>query len=41
MRLKSATYLPKFSAIYVKFLDKHNLTLHDLSSAAWMMRGMI
>ena len=41
MRLKSATYRPKFSAISVKFFDKHSLTLQDLSSAAWIIKGMI
>ena len=35
------TSLPKFAAIKVKFLDKQILTLQDLSSAAWMMSGMM
>lgn len=41
MRLMSVTYFPKFWAISVKFLDRHSLTLQDLSSAAWMMSGMM
>ena len=41
MILRSVTSFPKFEAIYVKFFDRANLTLHDLSSAAWIISGMI
>ena len=41
IRLISVTYFPKLQAMSVKFLDKQSLTLHDLSSAACMINGMI
>jgi hypothetical protein len=33
--------LPKLEAISVKFLDKQSRTLQDLSSAAWIIKGII
>ena len=41
IRLISVTSLPKFWAIYVKFFDRQSLTRHDLSSAAWIIKGMM
>ena len=41
IKLISVTYLPKFEEIMVKFLAKHILTLHDLSSAAWIINGIM
>ena len=41
IRLISVTYFPKFDAMAVKFLDKQSLTLHDLSSAAWIINGIM
>lgn len=41
IKLISVTYFPKLEAIYVKFLDKQSLTLQDLSSAAWIIKGII
>jgi hypothetical protein len=41
MRLKSVIYLPKLSAISLKFLERANLTLHDLSYADWIMTGRV
>ena len=41
IKLISVTSFPKLEAIQVKFLDKHSLTLQDLSYAAWMIRGMM
>jgi hypothetical protein len=37
----SVTSLPKLEAISVKFLDRQSLTRQDLSSAAWMMSGIM
>lgn len=41
MRLISVTSFPKLEAIYVKFLERQRRTLQDLSSAAWIINGMI
>lgn len=41
IRLRSVTSFPKFEAISVKFLDRHSLTLQDLSSAACIIKGII
>lgn len=37
----SVTSLPKLEAISVKFLDRHSLTLQDLSYAAWIIKGIM
>lgn len=41
IKLASATSLPKLLAISVKFFDKQSLTLQDLSSAPWIIKGKI
>jgi uncharacterized membrane protein len=41
IKLMSVTSFPKLAAIYVKFLERQRRTLQDLSSAAWMIRGMM
>lgn len=41
IKLISVIYFPKFEAINGKFLDRQSLTLHDLSYAAWIIRGII
>ena len=37
----SVTYFPKLAAISVKFFDKQRRTLQDLSSAAWIINGIM
>lgn len=37
----SVTYLPKLLAMAVKFFDRQRRTRQDLSSAAWIINGIM